>query len=73
MLTVNNFLILQMVFFVHSSGYLEFHFQKGKKISYDDLAAPYDLMWLYQRRAFSRSAEGGPERASNTTASAWEG
>lgn len=73
MLTVNNFFSSSNGLFVYSSGYLEFHFQKGKKISYDDLAAPYDLMWLYQRRAFSRSAEGGPERASNTTASAWEG
>lgn len=60
-----------MVFFVL---YLEFHFQKRKiQFSYDDLAAPYELMWLYHRRAFSRSAEGGPERALNTTASAWEG
>ena len=33
----------------------------------------YDLMWLYQRRAWHRSAEGAAEIASKTATSAWEG
>lgn len=32
-----------------------------------------DLMWLYQRRAWLISADGGVEMASNTTTSAWDG
>lgn len=33
----------------------------------------YDLMWLYQRSAWHRSAGGGPETASNTATSACDG
>ena len=44
-----------------------------RKIHFPHLLFWKDFMWLYQRRACIRSADGGDEMASNTTTSAWDG